>query len=496
MEFFSYSDIVTQLLLQFCSLFGTCKRKNKRKANLHTNMSRTEEHVVCLSKNDLEHIKDTTREQKCPSNSSNAMMGGLVILSNDESNSSLYQKEEQVQERARIRKEYMIRLEMERQERASKNDSKIKDIGQEQIDPNEDIVKLLNSCKKRAVAFAIRDKQLEDKKIKEAQEREYERMMDIEMEVNRLRDIETREKQEKEKIQKRIADRKIIEVQIQERKHQKLLEEEARDQENRKMLEAVKRYDEEEAAKELQRREDAKKAKLEILERNKEILAEREAQKALEKEEEAMIMTYLAERDEKLRKLEEEEEKEKQAKMALQKKLLESQTKVLDKRSEMDELRARRAAEEMERKHRHRELMEAQKRKRDADLISQSRQEQEEERRLAKLREKEEVYTEYLNAMEHASQMAERERREAAMAEKKKKELRLMLKRQIDENELKRKLHTKDTYSEGLEYQNKLVCYILMMKLYMCIRIYLSKMYMCIILTRTRGKSISTGSGS
>jgi hypothetical protein len=434
-------------------------------------MSFMEEPVVCLSKNDLEHIKDTTREQKCPSNSSNAM-GGL-ILSNVKSNSSFYQTEEQVQERARIRKEYMIRLEMERQERASKNDSKIKDIGQEQINPNEDIVKFLNSCKKRAVAFAIRDKQLEDKKIKEAQDRESERMMDIEMEVNRLRDIETREKQEQEKIQKRIADRKIIEEQIQERKHQKLLEEEARDQENRKMLEAVKRYDEEEAAKELQRREDAKKAKLEIFERNKEILAEREAQKALEKEEEAMIMVYLAERDEKLRKLEEEEEKEKQAKMALQKKLLESQTKVLDKRSEMDELRARRAAEETERKHRQRELIEAQKRKRDAQLISQSRQDQEEERRHAKLREKEEVYNDYLNALEHASQMAERERREAAMAEKKKKELRLMLKRQIDENELKRKLSTKDTYSEGLEFQNKLVCCISMMRLYIYIYIYI-----------------------
>jgi hypothetical protein len=60
--------------------------------------------------------------------------------------------------------------------------------------------------------------------------------------------------------------------------------------------------------------------------------------------------------------------------------------------------------------------------------------------------------------MEHSSQMAERERREAAIAEKKKEELRLMLKRQIDENELRKKLSTNDKYSEGLEFQKKMVC--------------------------------------
>ena len=121
-----------------------------------------------------------------------------------------------------------------------------------------------------------RDQQLKDKAIREKEERNYERRMDLEMELNRLKDIAKREKEEELKIKKRIADRKVIEDQIKERQHQRLLQEEARDQENQKMLNAIKKYEEEDEEKAKQRKEEARKAKIEMIKRNEDILAERE----------------------------------------------------------------------------------------------------------------------------------------------------------------------------------------------------------------------------
>ena len=186
-----------------------------------------EKTVLCLNQNTLEHMKVKARGKECQNFASVS-----TDVSCNETNASMCQIN--VQESARARKEYMLRLEMDKAKQVNvvdhdNNDSKLKEIDEQRIQ-NEDIVKLLNACKKRAVAFHIRDKQLEDKKIKDVKETEYEKMMDIEMEVNRLKDIKAREKHEQEKVKKRIADRKVIEDQIQERKHQKLLQEEARDQ--------------------------------------------------------------------------------------------------------------------------------------------------------------------------------------------------------------------------------------------------------------------------
>eukprot|EP00957_Ditylum_brightwellii_P193023 14696286-Ditylum_brightwellii.AAC.1 len=56
----------------------------------------------------------------------------------------------------------------------------------------------------------------------------------------------------------------------------------------------------------------------------------------------------------------------------------------MDKQAEIDELRARRAMEENERKHRHKELLEAQKRKKDMATLLQARKNQEEAKRISK----------------------------------------------------------------------------------------------------------------
>ncbi len=428
-------------LQNLSSLFG-----NKKKRRSPVKKVVPEGNFTCMNKGDIDRIARTS---------------SLTTFGKRDANTDLRISEEQkerARERARARKEHMIKLDLEVNE---KNKLAKKESKQPQVQKNEqkseDIIKQLKTCKQRAAAFAIRDQQIQDKEIREKEERDYERLMDLEMEMDRLKDLQTREHEKEAKLKKRIADRKVIEDQIKERQHHRLLQEEARDQENRKMLETMKRYEREDATKALQRKEDAKKAKEEIIMYNEQILAGREAAKAFEKKEEEMIVQYLAQREEVLRKREEDEAEIQREKIALQKKLLESQTKILDKRSEVDELRARRAAEEAERRHRKRELEKAQKRKRDMDILHESRKQQQEEQRIAKEREMIEKQEEYDGALRHAAEMAKREHDEAEVAQKKNAELRTMLCMQIEENERRRKLLQKEKYSEGREIKEKMV---------------------------------------
>ena len=55
----------------------------------------------------------------------------------------------------------------------------------EKIDQQNDLVKLLNTYSQRAMAFTIRDQQMADKKRRDAMEAEYEKRMDIAMEIDR-----------------------------------------------------------------------------------------------------------------------------------------------------------------------------------------------------------------------------------------------------------------------------------------------------------------------
>lgn len=375
------------------------------------------------------------------------------------------QNQADVAKKAKERKEYMLKLEMEKSEKdnaGSSNKHKITktNIGNE----SEDIVKLLNTCKQRTAAFSIRDQQLKDKKKREQEERDYERLMDLEMEVNRLKDIAQREKEEEAKIKKRIADRKVIEDQIKERQHHRLLQEEARDQENRNMLEKIRKYGEEDKINTMKRKEEARKAKIEMIKRNEGILAERESRKAFEKKEEEMIVAYLAERDAKALKREEEEAEAQRKKIELQKKLLESQTKILDKRSEIDELRARRAAEENERKHRQRELEETLKRKKKMDILHQSRKQQEQEKMQKRIQQKKEKQVEYNDVIGHATEMAKRERQEAELAKMKNAEFIEMLQKQIEDKESKKKIQVRKKYEEGRAIKDKMVSNPVVMK--------------------------------
>ena len=151
---------------------------------------------------------------------------------------------------ALLAKKSDIEIEQEAKENA------LRALAAEKLDKNSDTVKLLTSMSCKASAYSLRDSQVADKHSREAAEAEYNRRMDIVMEIDRLKDLHRREEEERVKAKKRVEDRKVIsfthplthspthslthsqviDFQIAERQRMKIIDAEKRGQENQAML--------------------------------------------------------------------------------------------------------------------------------------------------------------------------------------------------------------------------------------------------------------------
>ena len=128
--------------------------------------------------------------------------------------------------------------------------------------------------------------------------------------------------------------------------------------------------------------------------------------------------------------------------------MLDNQSKTQGKQAEIDELRARRAMEEGERRARQKELWEAHKRKQDQANLNEARKQQQAEKAASIARQATAKQDEYESAVKFAYDMAERERREATEKEKKNEEFREILRDQIQKIEDGRMMHRNDKEEE------------------------------------------------
>ncbi|KAL7521266.1 hypothetical protein ACHAWX_005941 [Stephanocyclus meneghinianus] len=328
---------------------------------------------------------------------------------------------------------------------------RIRKKAQEKVDEQEDIMKLLLACSERAKTFAIRDQQLKDKAERDKQEQDYEQRMILAMEIDRLKEIEAREAEEAQKVKKMIDGRKIIERQIADRHETKLLMEEARDKENREILEQIKMYQLLDEEKARTQRERSARAREEIMRAKEEYINAKREHRLLEKKEDAMMIAHQMVRDV---KVQEEAERKKRE---IQKRLLDKQERTLDRRAEIDELRARRAFEDAERKYRQKQLLEAQKKKQDIEALDIARRQQQQERIDKARREIAEKQEEYENAIKQAHAMAERERAEKEHEKERNTKLITNLQDQIEENRAIKATHEKEKLREGVRIKEKLI---------------------------------------
>jgi hypothetical protein len=362
-----------------------------------------------------------------------------------------------VSEVAIARKEHMLALK-EKWLKAKENDDgtfannrdeEIRNQAQKKIDHNHDIAKLMRSYSEGTMAFTIRDQQLVDKRIIENQEKSYESNMNLAMEIERLRCMEVLETEEKKRIEKRVADLKVIEDQIEYRRQQKLLIEEAQEVENAQLRQAAQKHAEEQEKLDRLKDEIAKQNRTAFMKENELAIAAKKQRKLSEKEEEQRLLAHQLERDEAMRQREREEAEANYRKKELQKKMLESQQKQIHQKEAFDNIRARRAVEETERKYREKVLQEARRKQEELIMLNEGRQQLIEQKRLVQEQRKKEEMEEIICATMLANDMAKRERDEAEAKAAKNAQLLSGLQEQILERENRRRQEQLEKFADG-----------------------------------------------
>lgn len=320
--------------------------------------------------------------------------------------------------KARERKDRMRELEKIAAAKAIKTDSEIEqkakedmilELAKEKLDYNNDVVKLLNSMSARAVTFTLRDQQLAEHGRRGEIESEYNRRMDIIMEIDRLKDLTRREEDEKVKKAKRYEDRKVITEQIEYRQKQKILAAEAREQENYAMREVMKKYEEEDEVQRQRHLEEVERSKVEFVRANAEAIARKREFKEQEKKEVQDILIYQAMKDAEMAKREEAEAAIERAKKERQAQLLAQQERVQSNAGKLDELRARRAEEERERRMRQKEREDALKKKNDMKTLVDARIQQARDKSERQAREATQWKDQYAADLQYNKRMQDRE---------------------------------------------------------------------------------------
>lgn len=273
---------------------------------------------------------------------------------------------------SKARKAHMLELEAKRvanrkltvleQEEKEAKEARVQ-LSAHQRDEMLDDVKTMTRKMRYAQTVAVRDRQVQEKKERELREKQADRVRDVEMELDRLRQIKTHKDREAQRREKLVKDRAEIERQIEYNRQLKIKEREAiREEQRQKKIEMEKQAEEEKLA--LMKESDRQRAHLAaVLAANEEAIRIKKKRKEDELEEDRKIVEYLKQEDAKRRAREEEEAAIKEAREMEIAKLRAMQEKEADKNAELDALRAKRAFEDGERALRRRQLAEAEKAK-------------------------------------------------------------------------------------------------------------------------------------
>ena len=224
-----------------------------------------------------------------------------------------------------------------------------------------DETKEMDQLLKYAKVVSIRDLQKKEHRQMEVAYKEKENKLDLMMELERLKELKYQEDKEKEKKNQRLQSARIIVNQIKENEIKRLQERENKIREGELMKKQIKAMQEEELRNEEKKRLENLRLAKEIENINKISELNKDKKKLMEKEEDLKRLKYNMEKAKK-----EEEEIAEKKRIQAQKeretqKMREKQEKFADKQALLDELRAKRAYEEAERKAREKEIEEMKK---------------------------------------------------------------------------------------------------------------------------------------
>ena len=370
----------------------------------------------------------------------------------------LDEQKEQQRAAAKTRKKRMLTLD---QERASKlpptefqKDSQRKKEGllqnaQDILDEEKDDVKHMNQMCMYSKCVTIRDKQLEEQKLLEAEYRDEERRLDLMMEIERLKNLKHQDQLERQKKDNLKQGSLVIIDQIKERELERIKEQELREKEKQLVLDQIQQLKREELRELEEKRETAQKMMVEVEEANKQAITEKDRKKMEEKDLEDKIVEYNRLRSMREEEIEAEKRSAQEEKEREVQRLRDLQEKAQDRQSEIDALRAKRAFEESERLARQKEKLEKEKKVRIQRDLEDARQSQfaEKQRRMSEQAKQErDEYSRIITSQK------EEDMKEAMIDDEKKNILRQhadQLRTQITQNEEYGKQERLDHLEEG-----------------------------------------------
>ena len=220
------------------------------------------------------------------------------------------------------------------------------------ISSEDDYVKQMDKMILYAKVATIRDRQMKDRKKIEEIYKKKEEKLDLQMELERLKEMKQQEEQ-KEKVAKQQREGALVIMdQIKHAQHERQLQREAVEKEGIEMKKLMAQRLEEERKKLEQDKIQNEIRVKEALEANRIAILNKQRRKQQEQEEERKIFEYnleKARKEEEAFKEKQRLEAEKELELA---KLREKQLKASDNKAELDALRAKRAFEDNERKQR------------------------------------------------------------------------------------------------------------------------------------------------
>ncbi|XP_030260197.1 cilia- and flagella-associated protein 45 isoform X2 [Sparus aurata] len=240
----------------------------------------------------------------------------------------------------------------------------------------EEEVKLLNSMIMGAQCQATRDVQIQEKRQIQAELLEEEKRLDVMMEVERRKALETEEEIDELRKNQMIRGKQQIYDQIQNRLEAKILDDELKECERKQIRENQEKMNLEDLKALEKKREEQQQLQEEVMRINAETMRAKEQRKEEEKLADMRDMEYIKNKLEREAEYEAEQRRIKKEKELEIARLRARQEKAKDYEAEQDELRARRDQDRLHREWRRKEKELAEKKAQEEAMLREARLEQ------------------------------------------------------------------------------------------------------------------------
>jgi hypothetical protein len=247
---------------------------------------------------------------------------------------------------------------------------------QKQRDQQEDLVKGMNRMVAYAQCVAVRDKQLMDKAARAAAAKEESRLLELRMEIDRLKALQAEEITRKIVRAKRMEDAKVIRKQKADKELARQMALEAKELEGKQLLEMIAARKKKEVIAQAKKRAEGAVLLQEVLKANQESIQQKKANKQFDLDENERILEYLRQQDLKQKKREADEEARKARLEEETERVRATQAKAQDNSDAEWHRRMLRHTQEQEKKDREQARAEAAKRANDMAELARVREQQ------------------------------------------------------------------------------------------------------------------------